>query len=71
VFSKGNDALSIYTIGREELAAKTLRVLKLVRAALIYLSLSVHREEQERTKTSGPGIVVSSALDTWEDEWKQ
>jgi tetratricopeptide (TPR) repeat protein len=69
--SKGTDDLAIYPIGREELAAKTLRVLKLVRAALIYLSLAVHREERERGKVGDPDKVMPSNLDTWEDEWKQ
>ena len=53
--SRGTEALAIYALGREELAARTLRVLKLVRAAMIYLSLAVHREEQERAKSNGPG----------------
>jgi hypothetical protein len=69
--SKGTDDLGIYPIGREDLAAKTLRVLKLVRAALIYLSLAVHREERERGKVGDPDKVMPSNLDTWEDEWKQ
>jgi hypothetical protein len=69
--SPGTEALAIYTLGREALAARTLRVLKLVRAAMIYLSLAVHREEQERGKPSGPAFIGTSTLDAWDDDWKQ
>jgi hypothetical protein len=69
--SRGTEAFAIYALGREELAAKTLRVLKLVRAAMTYLSLAVHREEQERARSSGSGFIGSSTLDTWNDDWKQ
>ena len=41
-----NDA-SVYVIGRTDFADRTLRILKMVRAALIYLSLAVHREASQ------------------------
>ena len=37
-----------YSVGRRELKAKTLRLLKLVRAAFLYMSLAMHREESSR-----------------------
>lgn len=59
-------AFSIY---RLEFEAKTLRLMKMVRAALIYLSLGIHYEEQQRMKDDSPvGKVV---LDVWEDDWKK
>lgn len=39
-----------YSISRSELHAKTLRILKLSRAAIMYLSFAVHVEEQFRDK---------------------
>lgn len=45
-----------YRVTTEELADKALRVLKLSRAALIYLCLAVHRHEQLRAKPQ-PGTV--------------
>jgi hypothetical protein len=61
-------AFSIY---RQEFEAKTLRLLKMTRAALIYLSLAIHCEEQQRQpeKTSQT-IVPKMPLDVWKDEWK-
>ncbi|WP_425313793.1 LA2681 family HEPN domain-containing protein [Pseudovibrio exalbescens] len=44
-----------YHISQNEFEVKTLRVLKLARSALIYLSLAVYREEQMRhTDEQGP-----------------
>jgi hypothetical protein len=39
-----------FAIGREEFELKTLKQLKLARAALIYLSLAIHWEEKHRVK---------------------
>jgi tetratricopeptide (TPR) repeat protein len=39
------DEASVYVIGRSDFAGRTLRILKMVRAALIYLSLSVHSSD--------------------------
>lgn len=61
-------SLSIY---RRQFETKSLRLLKTVRAALMYLSLAVHWEEQERAKTRSPDAIVPGIpLDIWEDEWK-
>jgi tetratricopeptide (TPR) repeat protein len=52
-----SDPLAYHTT-REELRARAMRVLKLVRAALVYLSLAMHREEaiKERTRK---GLALS------------
>jgi hypothetical protein len=61
-------ALSLY---HKDFETKTLRLLKLVRAALIYLSLAIHREEYLRQqKSNQQGIIVGQYLDIWADEWK-
>ncbi|GAA3971468.1 hypothetical protein GCM10022246_24920 [Pedobacter ginsengiterrae] len=39
-----------FAIGREEFELKTLKQLKMARAALIYLSLAIHEEEKHRVK---------------------
>lgn len=50
---------------------KTLRVLKLVRTGLIYLSLAVHAEERRRKEERGKDAIVPPMFtDVWEDEWK-
>jgi len=42
-----------YTITREEFEKKTLKLLSLVRSALIYLSLAINQEEQKREYPKG------------------
>lgn len=69
--SRGTENLAVYPLGRDVLSVRTLRVLKLVRAALTYLSLAVHREEQERESANGAAFVASSMLEPWDDDWKQ
>jgi hypothetical protein len=59
-----------YSIERQDFIAKTLRVLRLVRASLIYLSLGMHREERRRAKQNG-GIQAPMYLDAWEDDLKR
>lgn len=60
-----------YSVTRGDLDAKSLRLLKLARAGLIYLSLAVHREEQLRAEQRGDGLVMPMELDTWPDDWKR
>ena len=61
-------AVSLY---RGDFEEKTLRILKLARAALIYLSLGVGREEDERAaKISPNSIIPPLLLDTYDDDWK-
>jgi hypothetical protein len=60
-----------YSVTRDELASKTLRVLKLTRAALIYLALAMHSEEQKRSaEKKTDKLVAPMFLDRWEDDWK-
>ena len=59
-----SDDLS-YSISRDSLFEKTLRLLKLTRSAIMYLSYSVHREEQIRRKdidTSKIAHIVTTEL---------
>lgn len=64
------DTLAFSTY-RQEFEEKTLRLIKMARAALIYLSLAVHCEEKQRAKERSPdSIIPGMPLDVWEDEWK-
>jgi len=59
-----------YSITRDDLKAKTLRLFKLVRAAMIYLMLGMHREEVRKAKEDKkPSLPMHIAL--WEDDWKR
>lgn len=60
-----------YALSRANFQAKALRVLQLVRAALIYLSLAVHREERIRHGSKPDSRVGQMFLDTWDDDWKR
>jgi hypothetical protein len=61
-----------HSVYRSDFEAKTLRLLKMVRAALIYLALVIHGEEKERAKNRKPGSVIPGMpLDVWEDDWKR
>jgi tetratricopeptide (TPR) repeat protein len=59
-----------YSIKRDEFEGQTVKLLRLARAALIYLSLGVHAEEQRRRTARGDTSIPSMPLDTWEDKWK-
>ncbi len=60
-------ALSVY---RYDFETKTLRLLKMVRAALIYLSLAIHQEERCAESRDPDRPILSMESDVWEDEWK-
>lgn len=61
-------AFSMY---RRDFEEKALRLLKMVRAGLIYLSLAIHWEERERARQRDPEVFVPGMpMDVWEDEWK-
>lgn len=63
---------SLYAIARGDLATKALRILKHARAALVYLALAMHAEEQRRARErEGNGLVMPMELSTWEDDWKR
>lgn len=57
---------------RGDFEAMTLRLLRLVRSAIIYLSLGVHQEERARRRKRPAGAITPPMfLDAWEDEWKR
>jgi tetratricopeptide (TPR) repeat protein len=61
-------AFSVY---RTHFTAKATRLMKMARAALIYLSLSIHAEEKKREQVRPKkGLILPMPVDTWEDEWK-
>ena len=70
IVTPGSPSLG-YSIYKGDFAARTLRLLKLSRAAMIYLSLGVWREERKRNRDTGRKTTLSMPLDVWEDEWKQ
>jgi len=70
LFASFKDTLA-YSVKRDDLEAKTLRLLKLVREGLIYLSLAVHREEYLRNNRSGASTSLPMELRSWDDEWKR
>lgn len=59
-----------HSITRPDLEQRTLRLVQLVRSALIYLSLGMHREERDRAKGKA-GLAAEMPLDPWQDEWKR
>ena len=64
---KDSLAFSMY---REEFELKTLKLIKLARAALIYLSLAVHTEEYKRDQEKEAGKVMPTQLEKYDDDWK-
>jgi tetratricopeptide (TPR) repeat protein len=63
---------NLYAVARGDLSAKALRILKLARAALIYLALAMHTEERRRAgDREDSELVVPMDLDTWKDNWKK
>ncbi len=76
--SSKNDKLSLalvdslaYSMYRKDFEAKTLKLIKLSRVALMYLSLAVHSEELQRAQKRGSDeIVMPMYLNKFEDDWK-
>lgn len=60
-----------YSVQREDFEAKTLRVLRHARAGLVYLSLSMHREERRRAEDKDLTRTIPMNLDIWEDDRKR
>lgn len=61
-----------HSVGRGNFEAKSIHLMKLARAALVYLSLAVHFEEFRREKAREPGTFVAPVFpDIWEDRWKR
>lgn len=59
-----------YSITRDNLKAKTLRLFRLVRAAMIYLMLGMHREEARKAKEDKEASLPMH-ISLWEDDWKR
>jgi hypothetical protein len=64
-----NDELA-YSVERRAFEAKTLHLFRLVRAAMIYLSLSMHQEERRRHPPKENEITAPMVLDVLRDDWK-
>jgi hypothetical protein len=60
-----------YSVQRERFEDKTIRLLKLARAALTYLALGMHREEGRRAKKRGSTKLAPISLDLFEDARKR
>lgn len=60
-----------YGATRADFEAKTLRLLRLVRSALIHLSLSMYIEEKRRSEHAAEGVIMPMPLDPWDDDWKR
>lgn len=63
-----------FSMLRREFEKKTLRLLKLARASLIYLSLGVHAEELNRHRKylgEKEGVIGSLPLTPWSDDFKR
>lgn len=60
-----------HSVYRGDFAQKALKMLRLARAALIYLSLGIHIQERQRAADRDKKeIVPPRFLEKWEDEWK-
>lgn len=61
-----------YSVYRRDFEAKALKLLKVVRAALVYLAASVTVEERRRAHSRPPDKRIGSlVMDVWEDRWKR
>ena len=61
-----------HSLSADDLQRRTLHLLKLVRSALIYLSLGMHKEEERRRAEMGPDAVTPPMpIDAWDDDWKR
>ena len=59
-----------FHIARQDFEAKSLRLMGLARASIIYLCLSVHREESLKNDTRKEKISIPMIMDKWDDKWK-
>lgn len=60
-----------YSLAREDFAARTLKLFRYARAALIYLAKSVRAEERMRKTPRERKLTMPMLLDHWEDDWKR
>lgn len=65
----GFEALA-YSLSEHDFEAKTLKLMRLVRASLIYLVQAVNTEEEKRGSLRIADISIPIAMDTFHDEWK-
>ncbi|MEA2065842.1 MAG: LA2681 family HEPN domain-containing protein [Thermotogota bacterium] len=59
-----------YEIGRDLFVEKTLKVIKLSRSALMYLSFMIYEEESHREKNRGEGVIMPVEFIQLKDEYK-
>jgi hypothetical protein len=59
------------SISSTEMEAKALRVMKIARSALCYLSLAIGREERLRAQKRPERVLMPITISTWEDNWKR
>lgn len=59
-----------YSVSRDQFEAMTMNILRLARAALIYLSLGINEEEMQKNRESS-GLVMPLFLDEYDDDWKR
>lgn len=59
------------SISSREMVFKALRVMKIARSALCYLSYAIGREERLREKARPQGLTMSMPLSKWDDAWKR
>jgi HEPN superfamily protein len=60
-----------YSLWRDDLERRTMRLAKLVRAAIIYLTLAIKVEEPERADKRGRGRVIGTELGRYPDSQKR
>ncbi len=59
-----------YSIGDKEFISQSIKLLKLVRSALIYLSLGAHAEESKTRQKLGEGLIAEMAFYKVEDSFR-
>ena len=59
-----------YSMYRPEFEEKALKLLKLVRAAIIYLSLAIHLEELSKKKSRIQGRTIDEEIDVLDDSYR-
>lgn len=57
-------------IGSDELESKTIRLMKIVRSALFYVSFAIGHEERKKNSADSEHMILSIPLDYFEDDRK-
>ena len=65
------DPRIVMYVSRPELEAKAIRVLQLVRRALLQLSMAVQAEEEARAKARGNVAIGQIKMPVYSDDWKR